>query len=207
MSSSDLSTAAAADGDERRLLAALQAGEPSAFERIVRDYSPRMLAVAKRFLTRDEDAQDAVQEAFLSAFRALGSFQGDARLATWLHRITVNACLMKLRSARRRPEGQIDDLLPKYRDDGHKSEATAAWAVTVDTAVDDRETRRLVRSAIEKLPESFRTVLLLRDIEEKSTDETASLLGLTESAVKTRLHRARLALRNLLDPYFREARK
>lgn len=187
---------------EESLLAALRAGVPEAYEQLVREFAPRMLAVARRFLSREDDAQDAVQDAFLSAFKALATFQGDSRLATWLHRIAVNAALMKLRTARRKPETPIDNLLPSFHDDGHRAGVGSSWAATIDQTVEQRETRRLVRAAIEKLPESFRTVLLLRDIEERSTEETADLLELTESAVKTRLHRARLALRTLLDPHF-----
>ncbi len=192
------------DADETRLLEGLRAGDPASFERVVRLYSPRMLVVARRFLNHEQDAQDAVQDAFLSAFKAIDQFQGDARLATWLHRITVNAALMKLRSRRRRPERSIDELLPRFHDDGHLAEAGSDWAVTMDSAVNDRETRELVRRTIDELPESYRTILLLRDIEEQSTEETAALLGISSSAAKTRLHRARQALRTLLDPHVRE---
>jgi len=195
--------AEALPADEAALVAALQAGDEAAFETAVRVYGGRMLAVAQRFLQHEQDAQDAVQDAFLSAFKSIGSFQGQSRLATWLHRIVVNASLMKLRSQKRKAERPIEDLLPKYDDDGHRTDPAAEWAVTFDTAVQDRETRRQVRKSINELPDSYRIVLLLRDIEERSTDETAELMGLTPGAVKTRLHRARQALRTLLDPTLR----
>jgi len=193
------------DAEDAALLAALRAGDDQAFERFVRAYGGRMLAVALRFLHHEQDAQDAVQDAFLSAFKSLDQFKGAARLSTWLHRIVVNAALMKLRSRRRKPERAIEDLLPEYSEDGHRTHPGEQWAVTFDTAVGDRETRELVRRSIGRLPESYRTVLLLRDIEQHSTDETAELLGLTGGAVKTRLHRARQALRTLLDPQMRGA--
>ena len=188
------------DLEENDLVAALKKGDDSAFEQVVRQFGPRMLAVARRFLTNEADAQDAVQDAFLSAFRGIEGFQEGAKLSTWLHRIVVNAALMKLRTRRRHPETPIEDLLPKFQSDGHREGAPIDWAGAEDTSVLDRETQRVIRSKIDELPESYRTVLLLRDIEERSTAETAEALGMTETAVKTRLHRARLALRHLIDP-------
>ena len=184
---------------DEQILAGLQSGDDTAYETVVRLYGGRMLAVARRFLQHEQDAQDAVQDAFLSAFKAIDRFEGNSKLSTWLHRIVVNAALMKLRSRRRKPERPIEDLLPKFKDDGHAINPSEAWAVTVDTAVQDRETREYVRQKIDELPESYRTVLLLRDIEENNTEETAQLMGITPGAVKTRLHRARMALRELID--------
>ena len=185
--------------DESSLLGALQAGDDEAYEQLVRSYAPRMLSVARRFLPQEQDAQDAVQDAFISAFKAIDGFEGNSKLSTWLHRITVNAALMKIRSQKRKPERPIEDLLPKYQDNGHPQQYPQSWAATVDTAVEDRETREFVRQKIDELPDSYRTVLLLRDIEERSTEETAQLMGITQGAVKTRLHRARQALRELID--------
>jgi RNA polymerase sigma-70 factor (ECF subfamily) len=190
------------DTEEEALVARLKADDASAFEEVVRRFGPRMLSVARRLLTQEQDAQDAVQDAFLSAFRSIDKFQGESRLATWLHRIVVNAALMKLRTKRRKPESAIDDLLPKYNEDGHRITG-GDWRITHDTAVQTGEIREQVLFAIDKLPELYREILLLRDIEELSTEETARQLEITEGAVKTRLHRARLALRELLDPYMR----
>ncbi len=186
---------------EEELIEALRRQDDDAYEYLVRAYGGRMLVVAKRFLGQDHDAQDAVQDAFISAFKAIDSFQGNSKLSTWLHRIVVNACLMKLRSRKRKPEKPVDDLLPRFREDGHRDHAEPSWAVTFDTAVQSRETRDLVRKQIEELPETYRTVLLLRDIEQLSTEETAARLELSVPAVKTRLHRARQALKTLLDPH------
>lgn len=192
------------DPPEAELLAGLRAGNGEAYERLVRAYGGRLLAVARRFLSSEDDARDALQEAFLSAFRAIGSFQEGARVSTWLHRIVINAALMKLRSRRRKPEESIDNLLPTFLEDGHREDPGPAWKETAESALQQRETRALVRECIERLPESYRTVLLLRDIEELDTEEAAQLLGISPNAVKIRLHRARQALRTLLDPYFRE---
>ena len=184
------------------LLARLRAGEPAAFEQLVRDHAGRLLAVARRLLRDEEDARDAVQEGFAAAFRGLARFEGASRLSTWLHRIVVNTALMRLRTRRRRPEEPIEPLLPRFLEDGHHAADHREWGAPAQGLIERAEARGLVRRAIDALPESYRTVLLLRDIEELDTAEVAGLTGLSESAVKTRLHRARLALRGLLQPHF-----
>jgi RNA polymerase sigma-70 factor (ECF subfamily) len=189
----------AADLSEADLLALLRAGDDEAFEELIRRHGPQMLAVIRRYLPEESDAQDALQEALLSVFKAIERFQGDSSLATWLHRIAVNAALMRLRTRRRRPEKPIEDLLPHFSDDGHRTEPRADWSVRPDDAAQNAELRGIVRTAIDELPESYRTILLLRDIEERSTEEVADLLELSLANVKTRLHRARQALRELLD--------
>jgi RNA polymerase sigma-70 factor, ECF subfamily len=200
-----MSDVAAAELDRRdaALLSRLRAGEAEAFEELVRAETGKLLAVARRILPTEEDARDAVQDAFLFAFRSLDRFQGQARLSTWLHRIVVNAALMRLRTARRKREEPLDPLLPAYKDDGHHAERFATWddpAATIERA----ENKALVRRLIGELPDGYRTVLLLRDIEGLDTEETAKLLETTPNAVKVRLHRARQALRTLLAPHFRK---
>lgn len=192
--------------DETGLLARLRSGDEDAYEHLVRAYGGKLLSVARRFLRSPDDAQDAVQDAFLCAFRSIGSFEGSARLSTWLHRIVINSALMKLRSRRRTPETSIEDLLPKFVEDGHQVRPSTEWSRSGDEAVEQRETREVVRRCIDQLPESYRTVLLLRDIEEVDTEEAARILGVSENAVKVRLHRARQGLRTLLDAYFREGK-
>ena len=195
---------AAPGADERALLARLRAGENAAFEQLIRAYGGRLLAVARHFLPAEEDARDAVQEAFVSAFRSIGRFQGNARLSTWLHRIVVNAALMKLRTRRRKPEQSIEDLLPGFLEDGHLERPASPWRKNALEGLERDELRVLMHEKIQVLPESYRNVLLLRDIEELDTQETAELMGISDGAVKTRLHRARLALRELLEPHLRE---
>jgi len=185
------------------LLARLRVGEDTAFEELVRAYTSRLLAVARRILGSQEEAKDAVQETFLAAFQSLDRFRGEANLGTWLSRIAVNQCLMKLRSRRRKPEQSIEDLLPAFLPDGHQVRETALWEVSTDTQVERNEVFALVRQAIDQLPANYRTVLLLRDIEELSTEEVARMLGVTANTIKVRLHRARQALRTLLEPHFR----
>jgi RNA polymerase sigma-70 factor (ECF subfamily) len=155
-----------------------------------------LLAVARRFLGCEADAADAVQDAFLAAFRALHSFREGSGLGTWLYRIVVNACLSKLRSRRRHPETSLE-LLPAFDESGRHAARVESWS---EDALSREETRAQVRACIDRLPESYRTVLLLRDIEEFDTEEAARALGTTPGAVKVSLHRARQALRNLLEP-------
>lgn len=182
------------------LVARLQAGDPDAYERLVRVHGGRLLSVARRFLPNNEDAQDAVQEAFIKAFRAIATFEERAQLHTWLHRILVNTALMKIRARKRRPEESIDDLLPTFQSDGHQTTESREWS---DAIVERKETAAIVRQAIAQLPDQYRVVLTLRDIEERDTIETAAALGTTTTVVKVRLHRARQALRTLLDRQFK----
>ena len=191
--------------DEGALVQALRAGDADAYEVLVRTFCGPMLAVAGRILRHDADAHDAVQDAFLNAFKAIGRFDGRSSLNTWLHRIVVNAALMKLRSRKRKPERSIEDLLPHFTDDEHQIDPPARWTDRLADDVFRRELRDAVRAAIDRLPEIYRTVLLLRDIEQLDTDEAARLLGTNAAVVKTRLHRARQALRTLLDPHLRES--
>ncbi len=196
-------TAAAGPAEaEVDLLERLRRGDEQAYETLVRDHCGRLLAVARRFLAREEDARDAVQETFLAAYRSIERFRGGCRLSTWLHRITVNACLMRLRSQARCQEQSIEPLLPTFDETGHHASPVREWAPDAEERLRSRETRSRVRRSIQELPLSYREVLLLRDIEELSTEETAQALGITANAVKIRLHRARQALRTKLDPLF-----
>lgn len=192
--------------EELALVAALQERdskrEAQAYERLVRTYGAQLLTVARHLLGSEADAHDVLQEAFLNIFLHIGSFAGDSRLLTWMHRIVVNAALMRLRSQRRKAEHSIEELLPTYREDGHQVRDTLPWRPTAASELEDQQTRALVRRSIDQLPEAYRTVLILRDIQELDTQETAQIMGLSQGAVKVRLHRARQALRALLEPYF-----
>jgi RNA polymerase sigma-70 factor, ECF subfamily len=196
--------AVGAVADEAILLARMQAGDDDAFEACVRAYSGQLLVVARRILSHEEDARDAVQDAFLSAFKGIGQFDGLSRISTWLHRIAVNAALSRLRTRRRRPEKSIEDLLPHFGEGEHQIDPPAPWKATSVAILQQQEAREMVQGCINRLPETYRIVLVLRDIEGLSTAETAQFLDTTLGVVKTRLHRARQALRSLLDPYFRE---
>jgi RNA polymerase sigma-70 factor (ECF subfamily) len=170
---------------EAELLTRLRAGDDGAYETMFRSHSGEMLSVARKFFGDTDDAADVVQDAFVSAFRAMPAFAGTARLRTWLHRITVNACLLKLRSRRRRPTVSLD----------------AAFGVPAlqDVPTTDRtDTIRLVHDAIGRLPTSYQTILRLRELDGLDTAATAERLGKRACAVKTTLHRARRALKEAL---------
>jgi RNA polymerase sigma-70 factor, ECF subfamily len=195
--------------DEAALVPRLQRGDPAAFEELVRGHGPRLLRVARRMMGSEEDARDAVQDAFVAVFKSIGKFEAHSQLSTWLHRVLINACLMRLRSRRRRPEEDIEQYLPRFAEDGHQVERSVAWserpAEAADARIERAELSGLVRASIDMLPDTYRVVLLMRDIEELSTDEVAEMLGISANAVKIRLHRARQALRTLLDPHMRGA--
>jgi len=179
---------------ELELLARLSCGDASAFEAVVRENQPRMLAAARRLLRDDEESRDVVQEAWLCALRALPCFAGEARLATWLHRIVVNAALMKLRSRRRRPEVVIEpgaDVLAEAISTNEESSAESSMERAALCA--------RVRRAVAALPESQRVVVELRDLEGLDTTQTAVRLDISREAVKTRLHRAHQSLKRLLE--------
>jgi RNA polymerase sigma-70 factor (ECF subfamily) len=191
--------------DEQALVARLRAGDEDAFETVVRTFGGRLLAVARRIVRNEEDARDVVQAAYLSAFRGLDHFEGACQIATWLHRIVVNTALMKLRSQRRKPEESIEVLLPSFQDDGHHVEQFSNWNVPADELIERKEARAFVRKCIQDLPDNYREVLILRDIEELSTQTVAEMLSMTQTAVKVRLHRARQALSTLLRKEYAHA--
>jgi RNA polymerase sigma-70 factor (ECF subfamily) len=186
--------------DEVALLERIRAGDERACETLVRQHGGRMLVVARRFLRTEEDSADAVQDAFLSAFRSLEGFGRNSALGTWLHRIVVNVCLMRLRAQSRSREVRIDDLLPTFDESGHHSHPVRTWEDDALARLNRAEIRAHVRACIDRLPDPYREVLVLRDIEELDTEQTAQQLGINPGAVKTRLHRARQALRTLLEP-------
>jgi RNA polymerase sigma-70 factor (ECF subfamily) len=188
--------------DEEALLAGLRAGDDRAYEQMVRAFGGRLLAVAQRILRNEDDARDAVQTAYLAAFRSIARFEGGCRLSTWLHKIVVNAALMKLRSRRRHPEESLEPLLPTYLEDGHHVEQFSHGDIPADAALERDETRAIVRACIAQLPDRYRAILVMRDIEDVSNTEVAQMLGVTPNAVKIRLHRARQALTTLLRREF-----
>jgi RNA polymerase sigma-70 factor (ECF subfamily) len=188
-------------GNDPSFVARLRRGDGDAFEDLVRQHAGRLLRVARRIMKTEDDARDALQDAFLSVFRSIGRFEASARLSTWLHRITINACLMRLRTQRRRAEEDIESFLPRFADDDGQAEPGTPWCDSADTLIERMQLCRLVRESIDRLPGTYREVLLLRDIEELSNEETAKRLGVTPNATKIRLHRARQALRTMLDPH------
>ena len=188
--------------DDSFIVDSIAQGNRSALEAVIQQYGGRMLSVARQLLQNEQDAQDAVQDAFLTAFRSLDRFEQRSTLATWLHRIVINAALMRRRSQSRHREESLNSWLPTFLADGHEAHPTQRWSAQSLSNIETDETRSAIRSCIDQLPDTYRTVLLLRDIQELDTATVASLLEISPDAVKVRLHRARQALKTLLEPIF-----
>ena len=172
-------------------------------EELVRDNAGWMLVLAERMLNDTALAEDAVQEALISAINGLDRFEEKSSLKTWLHRITVNAALSKIRKQKRLAEQSIDEFLPEF--DQYECRIEQAWThlASAQDIAEDEEARARVGDCIRSLPDAFRVVLQLRDIEGYDTGETAKLLEISEANVKVRLHRARAALKKILEPILR----
>ena len=186
--------------DEASLLKGLQRGDPEACACMLKQYAPRVYAIAIRMVNDPNEAEEVLQETFISACKNITKFEGRSALSTWLHRIATNAALMHIRKRKRR-EVSLDD--PISSDDGDEVyREVQDWAFAPDDHAMNSEIRDVLEKAIAALPESMRTVFILREIEGYSTEETANILNISISAAKVRLHRARLRLRELLAPYF-----
>jgi len=172
-------------------------------EELVRANIGWMLALAERLLRDRGLAEDVVQESFVKAYEGSAGFEGRSNLESWLHRITVNTALSKLRQLKRLAEQPIDENLPEFDRFDCRIELPWSRLASVEEVMESDDTRRRVYETIGELPDSYRVVLWLRDIEEYDTSEVATLLGISKSNVKVRLHRARAALKKLLEPVLR----
>jgi len=183
-------------------LEALQSGNQEEFSRLVDAYSVKIYRLAIKMLNQQQDAEDVLQETFYKAYRGLKSFDGRSKLSTWLFRIATNEALMVLR--RKHPDiVSIDE--PLETEEGEQEPVQIVdWCCLPENELLSEESRGRLDEAVQKLPESLRVVFLLRDINDLSTHETAEVLGLSDTAVKTRLSRARLRLREELSVYFGE---
>jgi RNA polymerase sigma-70 factor (ECF subfamily) len=187
--------------EESVLVEAARAGDMAAFESLVRRYDRNVFRIAQHITQNREDAEDVVQDAFLKAYQNLGQFQGQSKFYTWLVRIAVNEALMRLR--RRRPERMVSiDEDVKTEEDSMPREI-ADWSPNPEQQYSQAELKEILGKTIQGLPPSFRTVFVLRDVEGLSTEETAAALELSVPAVKSRLLRARLQLRERLNKYFK----
>ena len=184
---------------ELTLIENLRRSDPAALETLMERYASRVYRLAYGITKNEADAEEVVQDVFLSVFRKIDRFEGRAGLWTWMYRVTVNASLIKRRGKRAEMEVLLEDWLPTFAEDGHRAGDRAMlladWSATPEEELLSGETRALVRRAIDRLPDHYKLVLLLRDMEELSNEETADVLGETIGSVKTRLHRARMALR------------
>jgi RNA polymerase sigma-70 factor, ECF subfamily len=190
--------------DESVLVDAARKGDIGAFESLVKRYDRNVFRIAQHITQNREDAEDVVQDAFLKAYQNLGQFQGQSKFYTWLVRIAVNEALMRLR--RRRPERMVSlDEDVKTEEDSMPREIED-WSPNPEQQYTQGELKDILSRTIQGLPASFRTVFVLRDVEGLSTEETADALGLSIPAVKSRLLRARLQLRERLNKYFKKRR-
>jgi RNA polymerase sigma-70 factor (ECF subfamily) len=183
---------------------AIAAAERPSAGQLFSEYAPRIYRLARLLLGNDADAEDATAQAFLHVARKLPTFRGESSISTWLNRVAVNAALAlrRRRAAQRRHEGC--EPTDEFATDGSHAGTIRRWAEPLPRLI-DRETHELIERAIAGLPEPYRDVFVLADVEERPNAEVAELLGLSLAAVKSRLHRARLLLRKALAPYFEEA--
>jgi RNA polymerase sigma-70 factor, ECF subfamily len=192
----------AAESEDGTLVRASKAGDVAAFEELVKRYDSKLLRIAQHVTHNLEDAQDAVQEAFLKAFQKLRQFQEKSKFSTWLIRITINQALMKLRKQRRQREVSIDEDF--QTEEGMLPLEVADWAPNPEQRYTASELKEILTKALQELQPGLRVVFVLRDIEGLSLGQTAETLDLTVSAVKARSWRARMQLRERLSKYFRK---
>ncbi|MEX0880460.1 MAG: sigma-70 family RNA polymerase sigma factor, partial [Thermoanaerobaculia bacterium] len=205
MSATDHDSGDGPDQPAASQLERLRRGDADAWEEVIRVHGARLLAVARRIVRDDQLAQDCLQNALVQAFLKIGTFEERAALTSWLHRIVVNSALMALRSRKLRGEESLDDLLPAFDEYGQRRSESGLDAPTPEELLERADAREVVERAIDALPDGHRMVLLLRDFEELSIQEVAELMQLTPNAVKIRLHRARAALKTLLERPLRRA--
>ena len=187
---------------EDRLIERLRQGDTQALEALMTRYSGRVYRLAFGITRNDADAEEIVQDVFLTLFRKIDTFEGRSALGTWIYRVTANAALIKRRGQRVELEVLLEDYLPRFLEDGHREGdrafLCADWSQRPDEVAQGVETRAILTQALERLPDTYRAVVLLRDLEGLSNDEAAEVLGETVASVKSRLHRARMALREQL---------
>jgi RNA polymerase sigma-70 factor (ECF subfamily) len=194
-----------ANTDEMALVRAAKQGDVSAFEELVRRYDRNVFRIANHITHNAEDAEDVVQEAFLKAYQNLNRFQEQSKFYTWLVRIAVNEALMKLRRRRSDKTVSMDQDIETEEDTIPRE--IADWSPNPEQQFKQEELKEILQKTIQGLPAGFRTVFVLRDVEGLSTEETAEALDLSIPAVKSRLLRARLQLRERLNKYFKNPPK
>lgn len=201
----DDAVAHSASASEAKLLEGLQTGDPTAYRRLVELNSANVYNVALKLLGDEQEAEDVLQETFLSAFQAIDRFEGRSKISTWLYRIAYNASLMRLRKRKQMTSFSLDTPLGEEdRGEEPVSRHLVDWSTVPDDQLLTAEARQEMDRAIADLPETLRSAFILRDIQGLSGAETAEVLGISVQAVKNRLHRARLQLRDRLSDYYAE---
>lgn len=200
-----MATATSSESDQD-LVERLKAGEEAAFEPLLARYQGKVFRLAMSMTRNQEDAEEVLQDVFLTVYRKITSFDGRSAFGTWLYRIAVNAALMKLRG-RGPVQASIEEFLPQFTEDGQHARMVVDWTPGPEEQLLRQERTQVVREAIEGLPPDYKAVLVLRDLEGLSNEEAAEAMGISVLAVKARLHRARLVLRGKLERYMTESRR
>jgi RNA polymerase sigma-70 factor, ECF subfamily len=181
------------------LVERVKAGDHAAFTELVRRYEGKVYQLALRLTGNEMDAMDVIQDVFLSVYQKIHTFRGAAAFSSWLYRITANAAFAKLNQRRRAASVSIDDVLPVVEE--QSAEVSTEWSLKPDAVLSNKEARGALEKAIDSLPDDFRTVVILRDVQNMSNQDVADSLNISVPAVKSRLHRARLILRKKLGEY------
>jgi RNA polymerase sigma-70 factor, ECF subfamily len=188
------------------LVEALRLREATAAERLVATYGKRAYRLAIRITGSEQDAEEAVQDAFWSVMRKIDTFRGDSSFGTWIYRIVSNAAYMHVRRRRQASvEIPLDQILPSFDEDGRHADVIRDWSSSIDDPAVRAELRAVLSSAVSELPAQYRAVFVLRDVEGRSTAEVAGVLGITVATAKIRVHRARLFLRKRLSTFMASA--
>ncbi|HTS82015.1 MAG TPA: sigma-70 family RNA polymerase sigma factor [Myxococcaceae bacterium] len=191
--------------DDRTLLGRAQAGDMPAFEELVGRHEDKVYGLALRMTRSEADAAEITQDTFLSAYQHLSEFRGEAAFGSWVHRIAANNALMRLRRQRVLDMVSEDLAGPEFTDRGSLAEVPETdWSRRADDKILDEELGRAIQEAADALPEGYREVFLLKDVEGLSYEEISEMVGISVPAVKSRLHRARLALREAIDAFYKE---
>ena len=198
-------TSAPGDGDDE-LIAGLRAGDSASVDEMLRLYQGKIFNLAMSILKNQSDAEEAAQDVFMTVIRKADTFQGNSAFYSWMYRICVNTCLMRLRGKRRTGTVSIEEFMPVFTDEGMHASPMDDWSKEVERNALNEELGRMIRRYAGELSEKYRVVFVLSDVEGLSNEETAKILGVTVPAVKSRLHRARLYLREQLSGYLREGK-
>jgi len=188
---------------DRELVERFQAGDKNVLSELLNRYQSRIYRLSYGILRNPQDAEEVIQEVFLRLFQKLDSFKGDSTFASWLYRVAINTTYMKLREKRGADMLSLDSV-SQYLDEQIEKHDALDWTSRPDDELLTEESLKIISEVIEQLPEEFKTVLILRDVEGLSTEEVGKLLGLTPPAIKSRLHRARLFLRKRLEEFYRQ---
>ena len=192
--------------EDEVLLERLRKGSPEAVTELLRLFQGKIFNLAMSILKNESDAEEATQDVFMTVIRKADTFKGNSALYSWMYRICVNTCLMRLRGKRRNDTVSIEEFMPVFTEEGMHASPMDDWSKEVERKALNEELGQMIRKFTDQLSEKYKVVFVLSDVEGLSNEETAQILGLTVPAVKSRLHRARLFLREQLSRYMREGK-